>query len=85
MVKKVLKQSQPEEVVYYSDFSGKLLETNTLQLDPPVKLLFQFNYGSNYDGEQLELELDDLDFAKLLEFLKTKMTTESLTKLENLL
>lgn len=84
-MKKILKPSQLEEVVYYSDFSGKLLESTLLQIDPPIKILIEFNYGSKQDGETLELELDDEDFSNLLEFLKTKMTEESQTKLQNLL
>jgi hypothetical protein len=72
-MKKVTKPSENEEAVYYSDFSGKLLNW----VEPPVKLILDFNYGSKYDESKIELDLDDDDAKLILDFLKTKLLEES--------
>lgn len=70
-MKKVLKPIEHEESIYYSDFSGKIL--NEI---PPVEIVVDFNYGSKYDGCKLELHLNDEEFDELLVFLKTKLTAD---------
>ncbi len=70
-MKKILKPSELEEAVYYSDFSGKILNEQ-----PPIEISIDFNYGSKYDGCKLELHLDDEDFDQLLNFLKTKLSED---------
>lgn len=76
-MKKVIKQQEPEEAVYYSDFTGKLLpESNTF--GPPITIQINFNYGSNFDGSELELHLDDNDFKRLQLFLQDNTTQEFL-------
>jgi hypothetical protein len=70
-MKKILKPSEHEESVYYSDFNGKLLNEV-----PPVEITIDFNYGSKYDGCKLEMHLDDNEFDELLAFLKTKLSSD---------
>lgn len=73
-MKKVLKPHEEEISVYYSDFSGKLLDN---QFSPPVEVKIDFNYGSEYDGFKMELHFDDEDSKKLLRFIKDNLTEES--------
>jgi len=73
-MKKIIKPHESEISVYYSDFSGKLLDNN---FDPPVKVNLEFGYGSDYDGLCMELHLDDKDSKKLLNFIKENLTEES--------
>jgi hypothetical protein len=70
-MKKILKPSEREESIYYSDFNGKLLNEV-----PPVEIGIDFNYGSKYDGCKLEIHLDDEEFDELLTFLKTKLSSD---------
>jgi hypothetical protein len=71
-VKKVIKPAEREEAVYYSDFSGALLGE-----EPPITLTVSMDYGSIYDGNTLELHLNDDDFANLVKALVPKLTDES--------
>ena len=70
-MKKIIKPSEPEEAVYYSDFTGKLLNDV-----PPVEIAIDFNYGSKYDGCKLEIHLNDEEFDDLLVFLKITLSSE---------
>lgn len=70
-MKKILKPSEMEESVFYSDFSGKILNDQ-----PPVEINVDFNYGSKYDGCKLEIHLTDEEFDELLTFLKTKLSPD---------
>jgi hypothetical protein len=77
-MKKVTKPFENEEAVYYSDFSGKLLNwMESPCIEPPVKLIMEFNYGSKHDGSKLELDLDDDDAKLIVDFLKNKLSKES--------
>lgn len=73
-MKKIIKPFVEEDVVYYSDFSGKILSET---ISPPVVLKMEFNYGSQHDGSKLELDLDDNDAKIILSFLKDKLQEES--------
>jgi len=70
-MKKIIRPSENEEAVYYSDFNGKLLNDV-----PPVEISFDFNYGSKYDGCKLEIHLGDEEFDEILAFLKTKLSSD---------
>ena len=71
-MKKVLKPSEKEEAVYYSDFNGKCFG----EFYPEATLSFTFDYGSKYDGEALTVHLSDEEAELVLEFLKTKMSED---------
>ena len=71
-MKKIIKPSQQEESVYYSDFSGYLLD----QFGPPVQLKINFNYGSKYDDSTLELDLTDEEVLPLLKLIASKLSEE---------
>jgi hypothetical protein len=77
-MKKVLKPAEPEEVVYYSDFSGKLLEHNMV----PVTVKIECGYGSEYDGSTVELHLTDKGLNNLLVYLKDRLCQETKKELE---
>jgi hypothetical protein len=72
-MKKVLKPAEPEEVVYYSDFSGKLLEHNMV----PVTVRIECGYGSEYDGSSVELHLTDKGLNNLLVYIKDRLSPET--------
>jgi hypothetical protein len=77
-MKKVLKPAEPEEVVYYSDFSGKLLEYNMV----PVTVKIECGYGSEYDGSSVELHLTDKGLNNLLVYLKDRLCQETKEELK---
>jgi hypothetical protein len=77
-MKKVLKPAEPEEVVYYSDFSGKLLEHNIV----PVTVKIECGYGSEYDGSSVELHLTDKGLNNLLVYLKDRLCQETKEELK---
>jgi hypothetical protein len=72
-MKKVLKPAKPEEVVYYSDFSGKLLKHNMV----PVTVKIECDYGSEYDGSSVELHLTDKGLNNLLVYIKDRLSEET--------
>jgi hypothetical protein len=77
-MKKVLKPAKPEEVVYYSDFSGKLLDHNMV----PVTVKIECGYGSEYDGSSVELHLTDKGLNNLLVYLKDRLCQETKEELK---
>ena len=78
-MKKVTKPSEQEEAVYFSDFSGKPLG----QL-PMVELSLAFSYGSKYDCSSINLNLSDQDAEEVLEFLKSKISKDSIEHIQKL-
>ena len=72
-MKKILKPAEPEEVVYYSDFSGKLLDHNMV----PVTVKIKCGYGSKYDDSSVELHLTDKGLNNLLVYLKDRLSEET--------
>jgi hypothetical protein len=69
-MKKIIEPQQEETAVYYSDFSGKILNN---VFGPPAILEINFNYGSKNDGEKITLHLDDDDIDKILKFLNENL------------
>lgn len=76
-MKKVLKPQEPEEAIYYSDFSGKVFQDFI-----PVTLKIECDYGSQYDGARAEFHLSDSGLEKVLEFLKEHLCQETKNELE---
>lgn len=72
-MKKVLKPAVPEDVVYYSDFSGKLIEHNMV----PVIVKIECSYGSEYDGASVELHLTDKGLNNLLVYIKDRLSQDT--------
>lgn len=77
-MKKVLRPSEPEEVVYYSDFSGKLFDNNLV----PVTVKIECDYGSECDGTKIELHLTDTELKHLLVYVKDRLCQESKEELK---
>ena len=77
-MKKVLKPAEPEEFVYYSDFSGKLFEHNMV----PVTVKVECDYGSVYDEARIEFHLNDTEFKHLLVYVKDRLCSESKKELK---
>jgi len=77
-MKKVLKPSEPEEAVYYSDFSGKLFDDNMV----PATVKIECDYGSECDGERIELHLTDTELKHLLIYIKDRLCLESKEELK---
>jgi hypothetical protein len=76
-VKKVLKPQEPEESIYYSDFSGKLLKDFV-----PVTVKIECDYGSEYDEARIEFHLTDAEFKHLLVNIKDSLSPESKKELK---
>lgn len=72
-MKKVLKPTEPEEVVYYSDFSGKLLEHNMI----PATVTIDCGYGSEYDEAKWEIHLTDTELNNLLVYIKDRLCLDT--------
>ena len=77
-MKKVISPQMHEEVIYYSDFSGKHFG----QFPPPVVVKFAFNYGSKFDGGYFRLDLSDEEAEELLDFIKSRLVYETKQDLE---
>lgn len=77
-MKKVLKPTEPEEAVYYSDFSGKLFEHNMV----PATVKIECDYGSEYDEARIELHLTDIELKNLLVYIKDRLCQESKEELK---
>ena len=83
-MKKIIKPSQLEEVLYYCDFTGKMFD----QFGPDVNIKIQCNYGSQFDGDELNLHLTDEAFKGLLSYIKQNLnsyTKESLEKQKSII
>ena len=72
-MKIVIKPASKEDAVYYSDFSGKLLDSNMI----PCEVNISFSYPSKFDGEYISLYLTDEDANKLLPVIKQNLTDEA--------
>ena len=77
-MKKVLKSAEPEDVVYYSDFSGKLFEHNIV----PATVKIECDYGSEYDEARVELHLTNIELKNLLVYIKDRLCLESKKELK---
>lgn len=71
-MKKIIKPAEKAVCVYYSDFSGKLFG----EFDPEVRLKIEFNYGSKYDGTEIELHMTDEESSSLLEHIKERLSDD---------
>lgn len=72
-MKKILKKEIKEVCEYRSDFTGSPFSLGI----PPVKVIFDFGYGSRYDGEALELHLSEEESLEVLDFLAGRLCQES--------
>ena len=73
-MKKIIQPEQAEESIYFSDFTGKPFMDG---LPPSIELKFNFNYGSKYDGANLNFHLSDQDFESLLPILREKLSQDA--------
>ena len=78
-MKKITKPAEREESVYYSDFSGKVLN----ECGPDVTLKLSFGYGSKRDGAELELHLNDKDADSIISLIKEKISIDLKKVLKN--
>jgi hypothetical protein len=78
-MKCITKPKQPEEAIYYSDFSGKLFKDFI-----PVTVNVKCEYGSQYDGAHVEFHLSDKGLEHLLSFLKTHLCEETKAEFKRL-
>jgi hypothetical protein len=78
-MKIIVKPMEEEEIEYRSDFSDK----SFLGFDPHVVIKFDFNYGSKYDGENLEFHLTDEEAGHVLDFIKMNLSQERFHQMKN--
>lgn len=79
-MKKILKPKQHEEAIYFSDFTGEPFDSHYRH--PPVEVKINFNYGSIYDGSEINLHLSDRDMAPILDLISTKLNPDYKKSLE---
>ena len=81
-MKKIIKPKQEEHAEYFSDFSDKCFDS----FNPDVEIKFEFNYGSEFDGSQIEFHLTDQEAKHVLDFIRINLsegkTNELKKKLE---
>ena len=63
-----------EKSHYISDFSGQPFENDIIS----STLYINFDYGSEFDGEELTLHLSDLESKEVLDFLYSKVKDKSI-------
>jgi len=73
-MKKIIQPEQAEEAIYFSDFTGKPFMDG---LPPPVKVKFNFNFGSAYDGASFSLDLSDEDTEGLISIIRQKLSEDA--------
>lgn len=78
-MKIIIKPSKPEDVEYRSDFSNK----SFLRFGPHVVIKFDFNYGSKYDGKDIEFHLTDEEATHVLDFIKMNLSQERFDQMKN--
>jgi hypothetical protein len=78
-MKIVIKPSESEEIEYRSDFSDK----SFLGFDPHVVIKFDFNYGSKFDGENVEFHLTDEEAGHVLDFIKMNLSQERFDQMKS--
>jgi hypothetical protein len=78
-MKVIVKPSEVEIAEYHSDFSNE----SFLEFDPHVVIKFDFNYGSKYDGENLEFHLTDEEAGHVLDFIKMNLSQERFDQMKN--
>ena len=79
-MKQILKPEEPEDAIYYSDFSGRLFKDFV-----PVTVKIECGYGSVYDGGQVEFHLSDVGLEMLLDFFKKHICIEKKEELKRCL
>lgn len=77
-MKKIIKPAEKEESMHYSDFSGKCFG----EFQPPVQVKIDFNYGSVYDGAQINLDLTEEEAQLFLNVIKANMSSDYKTFLQ---
>jgi len=71
-MKQVIKPAEREEATYFTDFKGH----SCGEFSSPVELRLTFNYGSKYDGDSIELDLDDDESKLILDVIKQNMSVD---------
>lgn len=72
-MKKIITPSVKEHCVYFSDFTGKCFG----DFGPEITMTIEFNYGSKYDGNSINLHLTDKEVAPILDLIKSNLTSET--------
>ena len=80
-MKKITKRAEPEESVYYSDFSDVIFD----DCGPHVHVKFEFGYGSRFDDSSLTLHLTDDDVQVFLNIIKERSTNRFKESIETTL
>lgn len=78
-MKKIIRPKQEEHAEYISDFSDKCFD----QFQPDVEVKFEFNYGSKFDGSQIEFHLTDEEAKHVLDFIKRNLSQNKIKDLKN--
>ncbi len=78
-MKKIIKPKQEEKVEYFSDFSDKSFKA----FHPDVRIKFEFNYGSKFDGAKVEFHLTDQESEHVLDFIRMNLSEGKINELKN--
>lgn len=71
-MKKIFKPAEKEEALYYTDFKGY----SCGEYGPDVEVKINFNYGSQYDGDSINLHLNDEEVKVFLELIKKNISED---------
>lgn len=78
-MKKIVQPKQEEKAEYFSDFSEKSFK----DFNSDVEIKFEFNYGSEFDGAQIEFHLTDSEAKHVLDFIKMNLCENKISSLKD--
>jgi hypothetical protein len=80
-MKNIIKPKQREESEYYSDFSGERFFGDI----PEVDMKLSFNYGSSYDGSNIEFHLSEQEAMEILLIIRNKLCDNTKNRIKTYL
>ncbi len=80
-MKNIIKPKQNEQSECYSDFSGERFFGDI----PEVEMKVSFNYGSSYDGSNIEFHLSEQEAMEILLIIRNRLCDNTKNKIKTYL
>jgi hypothetical protein len=80
-MKNIIKPKQNEQSECYSDFSGERFFGDI----PEVEMKVSFNYGSSYDGANIEFHLSEQEAMEILLIIRNRLCDNTKNKIKTYL